>query len=71
MKFIKTIKFTLDTFVYILFTVALLGMAYSIYTKDFMSMIPAGFGLSVFGMCIYVSRLIQRRIREIEGEDNV
>jgi hypothetical protein len=67
MKFIKTIKFTLDAFVYVLFAVAVIGMVHSIYTNDFMSMIPSGFGIFVFGSCICVSRFMQRRIQEIEN----
>lgn len=68
MDIIKTMKFTLDTLIYVLFTIAVCSLAYSIYTKDFMTMIPAGFGVFTFGGCIQISRMMQRRIREIEND---
>lgn len=70
MKFIKTIKFTIDIFVYVLFGVAVYHFGYSIYTNDILGLIPSTFGIFVFGSCILVSKLITRRITEIEGKQN-
>lgn len=67
---IKRIKDGLDIFVYILFVIVLYGMIHSIYTRDFISIISSGFGVFVFGMCIYLSRLLNRRIRELEKDQD-
>lgn len=67
---IKRIKNGLDIFVYAIFVFALLSSAYNVYTKDILFIIPSVFGVFVFGSCILVSRLIDKRIKEI-GENNV
>lgn len=70
MEMIKRIKLVIDFFVYMFFIAALFNFGYSIYTKDVLGLIPSGFGISVFGICICISRWIGKQINEIEHEEN-
>lgn len=62
-----TMKYKLDTLVYVLFVIAIIGMSYSVYTKNAMLMIPSVYAIFVFGSCICVSKLMNKRIKEIEN----